>query len=228
VRIAVLGTGVVGRALSGKLASLGHETWLGTRDVAAALAQTEAARDGSGTFAEWHGRNSQVQVATFAEAAGNAEVVFNATAGTASLDALNRAGEENLAGKLLIDVANPLDFSKGMPPSLSVCNTDSLAEQIQEAFPGAKVVKTLNTVSAHIMVDPGQVAQGEHTMFVAGNDGDAKATVTEILQAGFGWRSVLDLGDLTAARGMEMYLPLWLSVMMQGAKTPTFNIAVVT
>jgi 8-hydroxy-5-deazaflavin:NADPH oxidoreductase len=227
VRIAVLGTGMVGRALSGKLAALGHETWLGTRDVAACLAQTEAARDGSGTLAEWHGRNPQVQVATFAEAAGNAEVVFNATAGTVSLDALKLAGEGNLAGKLLVDVANPLDFSKGMPPSLSVCNTDSLAEQIQGAFPTAKVVKSLNTVTAHLMADPGQLAEGEHTMFVAGNDGDAKAAATEILRE-FGWKNVLDLGDLTAARGMEMYLPLWLSMMMQGAKTPMFNIAVVT
>jgi predicted dinucleotide-binding enzyme len=228
MRIAVLGTGMVGRALSGKLAALGHETWLGTRDVAASLANTEAARDGTGTFAEWHERNPQVQVATFAEAAGNAEVVFNATAGTASLDALKLSGEENLAGKLLVDVANPLDFSKGMPPSLSVCNTDSLAEQIQGAFPAAKVVKTLNTVTAHLMVDAGQLAQGEHTMFVAGNDGDAKATVTEILREGFGWKNVLDLGDLTAARGMEMYLPLWLSMMMQGVKSPMFNVAVVT
>jgi 8-hydroxy-5-deazaflavin:NADPH oxidoreductase len=226
VRVAVLGTGMVGRALSGKLAALGHETWIGTRDVEAAMGSTEAARDGSGTFSEWLSGNDAVRAATFAEAAEAAEVVFNATSGMASLDALGLAGAENLSGKILVDVSNPLDFSRGMPPSLSVCNTDSLAEQIQATFPDARVVKSLNTVTAGLMVDPGRVAGGEHAVFVASDDADAKATVTGILRDGFGWKHVVDLGGITAARGMEMYLPLWLG-MMGALQTPMFNIAVV-
>jgi hypothetical protein len=122
---------------------------------------------------------------------------------------LNAAGGQNLGGKTLVDVANPLDFSKGMPPTLSVCNTDSLGEQIQRAFPTANVVKTLNTVSANVMVDP-SIVPGVHTMFVSGNDAKAKAEVITILKAGFGWKEVIDLGDISCARGQEMYLALWL------------------
>lgn len=225
MQVGVLGTGMVGRALSGKVAALGHETWVGTRDVPACFAQTEPARDGSGTFAQWHERNSGVQVVPFAEAAANAEVVLNATPGAVALDVLTMAGAANLEGKVLLDVSNPLDFSHGMPPSLFVCNTESLAERIQDAFPAARVVKSLNTVNAHVMVDPVSVAGGEHTMFVAGNDDEAKAVVTEILRGWFGWKHVIDLGDLTGARAMEMYLPLWLRIM-QAQRTPAFNIAV--
>src|SRR6266540_4330104 len=168
----------------------------------------------------------EVKVGTFADAAAHAEVVFNATAGGASLDALEAAGADNLEGKDLVDVANPLDFSKGMPPILSVCNTDSLAEQIQRAFPTAKVVKTLNTVNSGVMVDPSQVAGGDHHVFVSGNDESAKADVTLILKEWFGWRNVLDLGDITSARGAEMLLPLWLRLSMT-LQTPTATIKVV-
>ncbi|MGH2841433.1 MAG: NADPH-dependent F420 reductase, partial [Solirubrobacteraceae bacterium] len=138
------------------------------------------------------------------------EVVVNATAGAASLQALEQAGAEQLAGKVLVDVSNPLDFSQGMPPTLTVCNDDSLGEQIQRAFPDARVVKTLNTVTAALMVEPALVP-GAHTVFVCGNDDGAKTQVRELL-AGFGWPpdSILDLGDISAARGTEMYLPLWL------------------
>jgi predicted dinucleotide-binding enzyme len=227
MRIGVLGTGMVGRALSGKLATLGHETRLGTRDVSAAMANTEAARDGSGTLAEWHGRNPAVQVGPFSEAAANAELVINATAGDASIDALGLAGEANLEGKVLVDVSNALDFSHGMPPTMFVSNTDSLAERIQAAFPAARVVKSLNTVAAAVMVEPARLAGGEHTMFVAGNDEAAKADVVALLRDGFGWKHVMDIGDITAARGMEMYIVLWLR-SMQALQTPMFNIAVVT
>jgi 8-hydroxy-5-deazaflavin:NADPH oxidoreductase len=227
MRIGVLGTGLVGRTLSGKLAELGHEIRIGTRDVASAKASTEAARDGSGTFADWTGRNPDVQVVTFADASAHGELVLNATAGTASLHALEMAGAESLEGKVLVDVSNPLDFSRGFPPTLSVCNTTSLAEQIQEAFPDARIVKTLNVVSAAVMVAPEAVAGGDHTMFVAGNDAEAKRVVVDsILRDGFGWKQVMDLGDITAARGMEMYLPLWLSLVQVG-KTPMFNIGYV-
>jgi predicted dinucleotide-binding enzyme len=225
VRIAVMGTGMVGRALSAKLADRGHDVMLGTRDVSATMAQTEPARDGSGSFPEWRERNHRVRVGPFSEAADHGELLFNATAGVATLGALRMAGEENLGDKILIDVANPLDFSKGMPPTLSVCNTDSLAEQIQRAFPRSRVVKSLNTVTAQIMVNPQMVGGGDHAMFVAGNDGEAKGAVAGLLRDDFGWREVLDLGDLAAARGAEMYLILWLG-MMQSLQTPVFNIAV--
>jgi 8-hydroxy-5-deazaflavin:NADPH oxidoreductase len=197
----VLGTGVVGRTLATKLVSVGHEVMMGSRQSGneAAVAWAEA----SGQLADQ---------GNFAEAAGLGELIVNATAGTASLDALVSAEAENLAGKVVLDVANPLDFSGGMPPTLSVCNTDSLAEQIQRAFPEARVVKSLNTVNADVMVDPG-IVPGSHTIFVAGEDAGAKAVVKEILgELGWPAGNVMDLGGLEAARGMEMYLPLWLAL----------------
>src|SRR5262245_12885047 len=203
MRVAVLGTGGVGQTLAAKMASLGHEVMVGTRDVAALLARTEAGW-GAEPFAQWQEAHPDVSVGTFAEAAAHGEIVFNATSGAASLDALEAAGAENLDGKILVDVANPLDFSAVMPPTLLVSNTDSLGEQIQRAFPGARVVKSLNTVNAGVMVDPGQVAGGDHHMFVCGNDQEANAEVTRILKDWFGWKHVIDLGDIAAARGMEM------------------------
>src|SRR5437764_6257818 len=153
MRIGVLGTGVVGQTLSAALARLGYDVAIGTRDVEAALARSEGPRPGMPSFAEWHGEHASVRVAAFPDAAAAGEVLVNATAGSASLDALHAAGEANLHGKVLIDVSNPLDFSAGFPPTLSVANTDSVGEQIQRAFPGASVVKTLNTVTAAGMVD---------------------------------------------------------------------------
>ena len=225
MRVAVMGTGGVGQTLAAKMASLGHEVMIGARNVQAALDRKEAGY-GAMVFSEWHAEHPDVKVGTFADAAAHAEIVFNATAGMASLDALRAAGAKNLDGKVLIDVANPLDFSKGMPPTLSVCNTDSLAEQIQRAFPGAKVVKTLNTVNSGVMVDPSQVAGCDHHIFVSGNDEGAKADVTQILKDWFGWKHVLDLGDITAARGQEMLLALWLRLSMT-LQSPMVSIKVV-
>jgi predicted dinucleotide-binding enzyme len=142
------------------------------------------------------------------------------------LEALKAAGEANLKGKILMDIANPLDFSKGMPSSLSVSNTDSLGEQIQRAFPEVKVVKTLNTVNAYVMANPRQLADGDHHVFVSGNDAEAKAQVTDLLKNGFGWKQVIDLGDITSARGAEMYLLLWLR-LFGALQTPMYNIKVV-
>jgi predicted dinucleotide-binding enzyme len=210
MNIGILGTGAVGQTLGGKLAEMGHEVTVGTRDVRATLARTEPTPYGLPAFGVWHKTHMSVKVGTFADAARHGEVVINATNGVGSLDALRLAGETNLNGKILIDVSNPLDFSKGMPPSLTVCNTDSEGEQIQQAFPKAKVVKTLNTVTAALMVNPGLVANGNHTLFVCGNDATARAQVIAWLKEWFGWQDVLDLGDITNARGMEMYLPLWL------------------
>jgi predicted dinucleotide-binding enzyme len=225
MRVGVLGSGGVGQTLAGKMASLGQDVMIGTRDIQACLARTEAGW-GAMVFSEWHAKHPEVKVGTFAETASHGEILFNATSGMASLDALKLAGAENLDGKILVDVANPLDFSQGFPPSLSVCNTDSLAEQIQRAFPGAKVVKTLNTVNMAVMVDPGLVAGGEHHLFLSGNDADAKAEVTKILQDWFGWRDVIDLGDITSARGPEMALPLWLR-LTGVVQTPMINFKIV-
>ncbi|TMK97482.1 MAG: NADP oxidoreductase [Actinobacteria bacterium] len=226
MRVAVLGTGGVGQTLAAKMAALGHEVMIGTRDVQAALDRAEAGW-GAMVLSEWHAEHPDVKLGTFADAAAHAEVVFNATAGMASLDVLEAAGAKNLDGKILIDVANPLDFSKGMPPTLSVCNTDSLGEQIQRAFPGAKVVKTLNTVNSNLMVDPSLVDGGDHHVFVSGNDEGAKAEVTRILKEWFGWKNVLDLGDITSARGAEMLLSLWLRLSMT-LQTPMATIKVVS
>jgi predicted dinucleotide-binding enzyme len=164
---------------------------------------------------------------SFADAAGFATLVVNATAGGASLEALAAAGADHLAGKVIVDLSNPLDFSRGFPPSLTVCNTDSVAETIQRAFPAARVVKTLNTVNGDVMVDP-TLVPGSHNVFVAGDDDGAKAEVKALLE-GFGWPSddIIDLGDLTAARGLEMYLPLWLR-LFGTVGTGHFNIKVVT
>lgn len=216
MRIGVLGTGTVGRTLGSALLRNGHEVRLGSR-----TAGNEAA---VGWAAEVGGPASE---GTFADAAGFGELLVNATAGAASLDALALAGAEQVAGKVLVDVANPLDFSQGMPPTLSVCNDDSLAEQIQRAYPDVRVVKALNTVTAALMVDPARVP-GMHTVFVAGDDGTAKAQVAELLGE-FGWpaEAVLDLGDITAARGLEMYLPLWLR-LRGAAGTAVLNVEVRT
>jgi 8-hydroxy-5-deazaflavin:NADPH oxidoreductase len=226
MRIGVLGTGVVGQTLAGALAPLGHDVAVGTRDVDAALARKEGPWPGMPTFREWHETNPSVRVATFSEAAADAEVVVNATSGTGSLDALRSAGQANLGGKVLIDVSNPLDFSRGFPPTLSVANDDSLAERIQREFPDGRVVKTLNTVTAPVMVDPSSVGDGDHHVFVSGNDRDAKADVASWLREWFGWREVVDLGDITTARGTEMYLALWVR-LMAAFDSPMFNVRIV-
>ena len=216
MRFGVLGTGVVGQAIAGKLVELGHEVRMGSRQAGNEKAVAWAAEAGD-----------RASEGSFADAAAYGEVVVNATAGTASLEAIEAAGAENLAGKVVMDVANPLDFSRGMPPTLSVCNDDSLAEQIQRAFPEARVVKALNTVNASVMVSPGPMGEVTH-VFVCGNDEAAKAQVTDLLRS-FGWGDgdVLDLGDVTAARGPEMYLPLWLR-MFGALGTSEFNIGVIT
>jgi 8-hydroxy-5-deazaflavin:NADPH oxidoreductase len=214
MRIAVLGTGSAGSAIATRLLQLGHQVTMGSRTA-----------DGE-ALTEWlRGAGDEAKGGTFADAAAGAELLFNCTAGTASLEALSAAGSENLAGKTLVDVANPLDFSAGFPPTLSVCNDDSLAEQIQAAFPETRVVKSLNTVNNSVMVDPARV-RGDHTIFVCGNDEAAKAQVKALLEA-FGWApdSILDLGDLTAARATEMYLALW--VRLYGTlESADFNIAI--
>ncbi len=183
MKIGVLGTGMVGVALTSKLVELGHDVVMGAREAsnetAAAWKAKMRGKDGAGTFAD------------------------AAKRGTGSIAALDLAGGKNLSGKVLLDVANPLDFSKGMPPTLTVSNTDSLGEQIQRAFPDVKVVKTLNTVSASLMVMPRSLPQ-EHTVFLAGNDNGAKKTAAAPLKE-FGWRDpeIVDAGSIQASRGLE-------------------------
>lgn len=210
MKISILGTGVVGQTLAGKLAEIGHDVIVGTRDVERTKANTEPGRYNQPPFSAWLRQNQGVRLGSFAESAGEGEVVINATNAMGSLDALRQAGEANLNGKILMDLSNPLDSSQGMPPILFVCNTDSLGEQIQREFPAVKVVKTLNTVTASLMVNPRQLENGEHTIFVSGNDSAAKSQVSGWLSSWFGWKHILDLGDITSARGAEMYLPLWL------------------
>jgi len=166
-----------------------------------------------------------VRLATFAEAAAGADLVVNATSGEVSMAALTAAGRDNLAGKILLDIANPLDSSAGFPPTLFVKDTDSLGEQIQTAFPETKVVKTLNTMTAALMVHPTQLADGDHTVFVSGNDLDAKQTTISLLES-FGHTDVVDLGDISTSRGPEMVLPIWLR-LMGVLNTPMFNFKIV-
>jgi 8-hydroxy-5-deazaflavin:NADPH oxidoreductase len=226
MKIAVLGTGMVGRALSSRLAGLGHDVAIGTRDVDSTLSAAEPDRMGNVPFAQWHADHSEVRLLTFADAGVHGEAIVNATAGGVSLAALEAAGADNLAGKVLIDVANTLDFSQGRPPTLSIVNTDSLGEQIQRAFPDARVVKTLNTMNASVMVDPSRVP-GDHDVFVAGEDADAKEAVKGLLRE-FGWKddSIIDLGGIRSARGTEMYIPLWLA-LWGVVGSPNYNIKVV-
>ena len=222
--VAVLGTGMVGQALAGALSRLGHSVVVGTRDPAATLARTEPDGMGNPPFAAWQADHTDVALTTFGDAAAGADLVVLAGTGGAAIDMLTAAGADHLAGKVVLDVTNPLDFSAGFPPTLFVKDTDSLAEQVQAAFPEAKVVKSLNTLTAPLMVDPGLLGEAT-TVFVSGDDADAKARVTELLTA-LGHTDVIDLGGLETARGTEMFLPLWLRTM--GALgTGMFNVKVV-
>jgi len=216
MKIGVLGTGMVGKALATKLLNVGHQVLMGSR-----TANSDAGQ-------EWlRGVGVKGKIGNFADAAAFGEIVLDCTNGANSLDALRQAGADNLRGKILIHVSNPLDFSKGMPPTLTVCNTDSLGEQVQREFPDARVVKALNTVNCDIMIAPSRVP-GDHQLFICGNDAAAKREVTDRISEWFGWKpgNVVDLGDITNSRGTEMFLPLWVR-LMGVLGTPHFNIEVV-
>jgi 8-hydroxy-5-deazaflavin:NADPH oxidoreductase len=217
MKIAVLGTGQVGETIATKLVSLGHQVRMGSR-----TANNEKAIAFADKFSE------NASYGTFADAAAFAEIIVNATSGENAIEALTLAGENNLNGKVLIDVSNPLDFSKGQPATLLQVNTTSLGEEIQAKFPNAKVVKTLNTMWNGLMVNPKMVNNGDHNVFVSGNDADAKEKVKEILVS-FDWTAsnILDLGDITTARGPEMYLPLWLRIW-GATNNGAFNIKIVS
>lgn len=226
MKIAVLGTGTVGQALAGKLADLGHTVVMGTRDLSTTLARPEGDEDALGTrsvtaYLEAH---PGVRLAEFYQAAAFAELIVNAINGEHAIEALAAAGPENLAGKVLLDVCNLLDFSGGFPPRIGVADGDSMGERIQHAFPAARVVKALNTLNAALMVDPGALPEAT-SVFVAGNDKAARRAVGELLRS-FGWVDVIDLGGIEAARGMEAYVGLWLR-LMGTLGGPSFNVKVV-
>ncbi len=225
MNLGILGTGMVAKTIAGKLDSLGHAVTLGTRDTNATLARSEPDMAGGPPLRTWLESHPRVTLATHADAAARSEIVINALSGQGALEGL-RLAPRGLAGKILIDISNPLDFSKGMPPSLTVANTDSLGEQIQRALPDTRVVKTLNTVNAFLMVDPRQLAGGDHSMVLCGNDPEAKAQVTRILKEWFGWKDVIDLGDITNARGSEMFVTLW-ARLFGALGTPMFGVKVV-
>ena len=226
MNITVLGTGMVGRGLAARLSDLGHDVAIGTRDVEQTLARTEPGSMGNPPFSVWHASHTAIDLLPFAQAGARAEVVINATHGAVSLAALDATGAQNLAGKVLIDVAIPLDFSEGRPPRLTVANTDSLAEQIQRTYPHARVVKTLNTMFIAVMTDPGRVP-GTHNVFLAGDDAAAKETTRTLLR-GFGWAdsTIVDLGGIRGARGLEMYSQLYFE-LVNTLGTYDFNIAIV-
>jgi predicted dinucleotide-binding enzyme len=227
MKIGIFGTGIVAQTLGARVLESGHDVMFGTRDVAATSVRTQPDVFGNPPFHVWAEAHPEAKVGSFQQAAFHGEVLINATSGTGSLAALQAAGPAPLKGKILLDVSNPLDFSRGFPPSLTVCNTDSLAEQIQRAFPDARVVKSLNTVNASVMVQPALVP-GDHNLFLSGNDPEAKASVTGYLSEWFGWKrqNILDLGDITSARGAEMLLPLWVR-LYSVLQNPLINFQVV-
>ena len=224
MKIAVLGTGAVGRTIAGRLSALGHEVTIGTRDPRETVARTACDAMGNPPFSEWAAVHDTVSLASYAEAASTAELLVLATNGSGALPALEEAGADHLDGKVLVDTSNPLDFSAGFPPTLFVKDTDSLGEQLQRAFPEVRVVKALNTMTADVMVDPASLG-AESSVFLSGDDAAAKATVTELLRS-FGHTDVIDLGGIETARGTEMYLPIWLR-LMGALGTAAFNVKVV-
>jgi predicted dinucleotide-binding enzyme len=225
MKIGIIGSGVVAQTLGSKLIGLGHDLILGTRDPS----KLDDKKMLGATLREWKsqfdGRAHVAKIATFKEAAAHGELLINATSGPISLEALKLAAADQVGAKVLLDVANELDFSKGMPPGVLSSQERCLAERLAAAFPNLKVVKSLNTISAPVMVDPKALGGGDHTVFVSGDDAGAKATVVGLLKS-FGWTDVLDLGALSSARGPEMYLALW--VRLYGAtQTGQLNIKVV-
>ena len=224
-KIAILGTGGVGKAFAARLTELGHEITVGTRDVSKTLE-----KESDAGFKNFLSKNPKVKLATFSDAAAFGEIVINVSKGENTVDVIKAAGSANLKNKILIDISNPLDFSKGMPPSLisELSNTNSLGEELQKLFPETKVVKTLNTMWNGLMINPALIANGDHINYICGNDADAKKKVIVFLNE-LGWKneSILDLGDISAARATEATLPIWLRVY--GAKqSGAFNFKIVS
>jgi len=213
MKFGVVGTGVVGRTLASKLVALGHEVMIGSRS-----------KDNPEALSWARGTGDRGKAGTFGDAARFGEILINCTQGAVSVNALRMIPRGDLKGKVLIDVANPLDLSGEMPPGLTICNRDSLGESIQREFPEAKVVKALNTCNCEVMVNPGRV-NGKHDIFLCGNDAQAKEQVKQLLRD-FGWESIIDLGGISSARATEQLMPIWLR--LYGLyKTADFNFRIV-
>ena len=222
MKIGIIGSGIVAQTLGSKLVELRHDVVIGTRDPQ----KLDDKKNLAGSLREWLSRTGgKGKVVTFREAAAHGDLLVNATSGEISVEALQMAGAGQVGGKVLIDTANVLDFSKGRPPRVGASQDNCLAEQIQSAFPNLKVVKTLNTIGAPVMIAPQSVKGGDHTVFLSGDDGAAKSKVAELLRA-FGWTDILDLGDLSTARGPEMYMAMWLR-LWGATGTGALNIKVV-
>ncbi len=220
MKVGIFGTGDVGKTLGASLAHRGHDIMLGTRDVAKKMA--EKGTEDSIAFRDWQSKNKKIRLGSLAETAAHGDLLMNATAGHGSLDALAKIKPTDVKDKILIDVSNALGPWTEGQVQMFVANTDSLAERLQRAHPGLRVVKALNTVTAHLMVNPAGLAGGDHDVFVAGNDPQARDRVSRFLREEFGWRTVIDLGDLTAARSLEMMIMVWIK-LWEALGTSDFN-----
>lgn len=219
MNIGVLGTGMVGETIATALVQKGHQVCIGSRN----------AHNEKG--AAWVKKNSKNgSQGDFGAAAAFGELVFLCLNGEHTLEAIRSIDSVHLQQKILIDLTNPLDFSQGMPPRIleGMGNSNSLGEEVQKTLPNTYVVKTLNTITAKLMVEPKLVNGGDHTLFICGNHTDAKNKVKHFLVDTFGWKpaQVLDLGGIEAARGTEAYVPFWVGIM-QAMGTPMFNVKVV-
>ncbi len=228
MKIAVLGTGMVGQSLAPILAKKGHNVIIGTRDVQKTMNNMEPHPFGMPSFGQWYKNHSDIPVATFKEAIATSDLLINATNGFSIIEILKNVPAGSFENKVLLDVANALDFSKGIPPRVSVTDTlgASIGESIQAAFPKLRVVKSMNTLTSYAMLNPAAVQGGESTLFMSGNDAAAKATILELLQS-FGWKDVIDLGDISNAGATELMMPIWLRVWGKLGQTTVFNFKIV-
>jgi predicted dinucleotide-binding enzyme len=219
MKIGVLGTGAVGETIATALLAKGHTVRMGSRTPDNEKARTWVKKS-----------KEQASQGDFNDTAAFGELLFLCLNGAHALDAVRTIEPENVKHKIVFDLTNPLDFSKGMPPSIidGLGNTNSLGEEIQKALPNAYIIKALNTVTAKLMVEPKLVNNGDHSLFVCGNHADAKNKAKHFLVDTFGWKpdNLIDLGGIESARGSEAYVPFWVS-MMQGLGTAMFNVKVV-
>jgi predicted dinucleotide-binding enzyme len=226
MKITIIGTGVVGQTLASKLNELGHEITMVTRNPEVTKSRTEPNPMSGVSFADWYKDNKNIKLEAYTTCNVDADLIILATKGDSSVNALKEVGKNNLTGKVLLDISNPLDFSGGMPPTLFISNDDSLAELIQREFPLTKVVKSLNTMNAFLMVNP-DLVPGDHNVLVSGNDADAKSLIKELLES-IGWKqkNIIDLGDIRSARATEQLLPIWVQLMIVFG-SPEFNFHIV-
>jgi len=198
-RVGVLGSGAVGRRLAAGFLSRGHDVMIGSRDPAKADLRQWLAEAGRG-----------IAAGTFAQAADHGALIVLALLGEAAEAGITAAGPEKFSGKVVIDAMNPLDFSGGFPPKLSVSGQDSLGERVQRALPEAKIVKAFNIIGNDYFVDP-RFREGLPTMLIAGDDGGAKSLVRDVL-ADFGWSDVIDIGGIEGSRELEAICIAWVKI----------------